>query len=465
MQHTLATRYLSSREIIRVELCALFRHRNEQKDDLGSLGGIQFEDHLEWAKKFERGGEYYRQMQKDRKTGVAGPKFWSRGMTEANYKDIFAIGDIHGDLLSLLSSLFLAKVIDKRGRWIARNTLVIQLGDILDRKRPGLKARHSSYNPREEIDIIQYMFGLDFEARLVGSRIISLCGNHDLWPIEGPRSSSRKDYVGYSLQVYGGIRKRDAYFRSDGMRNYMAIYRPPIIKASEWLAMHGGISERNFMKGITTLKKLIQSDQDPLTILGNQWVEGMTHPRKPFPKFIMDAMYNRYWASSRNATKHQTQCSDHLGKMLHYFGIDGDGGLLLGHTPMWIDEPSDFHTVEVVCNRRCIGDACGVILADVAQSEGFHIEEDRSSMSRKDQEEFDEENMKSTSVAWIVRDRKQNKSVKMKRICSGIAERGEFRIIETYDKSKQWSVESVEPLSRTLRNRISEVGGHCELVG
>lgn len=416
-------------------------------EDLGSIGGVIFEDHLLFSNKFKRGGIYYQALKNDRKQGLAGPHFWSSGISDANFKNIFAIGDIHGDFVSLLSSLYIAKVIDVNGNWIARDTIVIQLGDILDRERPGIESTNTSQNPREEIDIIQYIYGIDFQARKINSRIISLCGNHDLWPFQnhGPSLQDRAKYVGYPLKVYGGMRKRDQYFRSDGMRNYMAIYRPPILKASEWLAMHGGISNKNFMKGINQLQGLIEQDEEtqfsPMKLLGEQWVSGMTHPRRPFPKFILDAMYNRYWARGPTSDFQQNSCSNNLMDMLRFFDIDGDGGLLLGHTPMWVvGSKTEMHSVEVVCNRNCEGDACGVVLADVAQSEGFHPDVDVSQLDGESLRKHQDEMIKSTSILWIVRDRKRNRSLSLHRITSGLVEDGIFRYISTFEKNKGWSL-------------------------
>ena len=52
---------------------------------------------------------------------------------------IIAIGDIHGDYYILIELLKLAKVIDCNNNWIGGSTYVVQLGDTLDGKRPGIE--------------------------------------------------------------------------------------------------------------------------------------------------------------------------------------------------------------------------------------------------------------------------------------------------------------------------------------
>ena len=49
---------------------------------------------------------------------------------------IIVIGDIHGDWKMTLDTLKLAKVINNKNKWIGGDTVVVQLGDQIDRCRP-----------------------------------------------------------------------------------------------------------------------------------------------------------------------------------------------------------------------------------------------------------------------------------------------------------------------------------------
>ena len=48
-------------------------------------------------------------------------------------RQLFAIGDIHGDFAALLRQLYVAKVIDENGAWRRkqRHVLVVLLGDVV----------------------------------------------------------------------------------------------------------------------------------------------------------------------------------------------------------------------------------------------------------------------------------------------------------------------------------------------
>src|SRR5215208_5821964 len=48
-------------------------------------------------------------------------------------KRLVAIGDLHGDLGGTRSALKAAKAIDDQDRWIGRDLVIVQTGDVLDR--------------------------------------------------------------------------------------------------------------------------------------------------------------------------------------------------------------------------------------------------------------------------------------------------------------------------------------------
>lgn len=428
MENVLSSRNLLSRKVMRRVLCTLNQTRSSSNNsDLGKIGNVVFREHKQFSVDFESGGDLHLRKTNDLAQGLTGPVFWSTGASECQFKHIRSMGDVHGDLLSLLSGLYIANVINEDGEWVAENTVFIQLGDLLDRNRPGLSnVVHSSKNIREEIDILQYLYFLDYDARNHNSRVISVTGNHDFWPYEGSSAKSRKGYVGNPLKLFGGsMTRRDEYFKSTGMRTYMAYYRPPIFKVNNWLAMHGGIEPTNLKKHM----RKIRNDVHPVKWVSDKWIYSITHPHKNFSAFIIDAMYNRYWATVHHDPNRNT--SVEFMELLSYFKIDGDGGLLLGHTPMWIDDQNDsesgFHSVEVTSNAECTTDSCGVVLADVASSEGFH-QITRRTLHNSDRKKKD---IKTTATVWV--DRRSNT---LYRVCTG------YNSIRVYEQfiNNQWVI-------------------------
>lgn len=85
---------------------------------------------------------------------------------------IVAIGDIHGDYDNYIEVLKNAGVINRRGRWSAGKTHVVQVGDIPDRGPDTLR-------------IISHLQKLEKQALKAGGRLHLLIGNHEHMNITG----------------------------------------------------------------------------------------------------------------------------------------------------------------------------------------------------------------------------------------------------------------------------------------
>ena len=96
-----------------------------------------------------------------------------------NVEKVLAIGDVHGDMLALLSALRSEGVVDLDAEWTGGSTFVVQTGDIFDRGGREGKSVNTLLNEYEEIYILQYLYYLDESARKKGGRVIGLTGNHE----------------------------------------------------------------------------------------------------------------------------------------------------------------------------------------------------------------------------------------------------------------------------------------------
>lgn len=85
---------------------------------------------------------------------------------------IVAVGDLHGNYAGLHRILLKTGIIDRRDRWIASDTHLVQLGDILGRGgEPG--------------KIFRLLKRLEQEAPASGSRVHILLGNHEAMSMSG----------------------------------------------------------------------------------------------------------------------------------------------------------------------------------------------------------------------------------------------------------------------------------------
>ncbi|XP_057954254.1 shewanella-like protein phosphatase 1 isoform X4 [Malania oleifera] len=87
---------------------------------------------------------------------------------------IVAVGDLHGDLVQARCALEIAGVLSSDGQdlWTGEETVLIQLGDILDRGE-------------DEIAILSLLRSLDVQARAQGGAVFQVNGNHETMNVEG----------------------------------------------------------------------------------------------------------------------------------------------------------------------------------------------------------------------------------------------------------------------------------------
>eukprot|EP00833_Pecoramyces_ruminatium_P000354 jgi/Orpsp1_1/1174386/evm.model.c7180000049905.1 len=111
------------------------------------------------------------------------------------YDRIISVGDIHGDYRKLIKVLMAANLINNKKNWIAKNTALVQIGDLIDRGRDSKK-------------ILNLMIKLRKQAPSYDSDVFMILGNHETMNIGG-----RYEYVTASeLLTFGNLYIREKQF-------------------------------------------------------------------------------------------------------------------------------------------------------------------------------------------------------------------------------------------------------------
>jgi len=139
---------------------------------------------------------------------------------------VIAVGDIHGDCRALHTVLHKAGVVDAEFRWVAKNLVVVQVGDLVDRWV-------------EDAKVIARAQQLEIEARDAGGRFYVLNGNHELMNVDGDfRHVSEQGFREFDQYRAAGIELVNgslAFSHDEAGRHYA--FRPagPV---AQWLATH-----------------------------------------------------------------------------------------------------------------------------------------------------------------------------------------------------------------------------------
>ena len=289
-----------------------------------------------------------------------------------NPKKIIAFGDIHGDLKLAIKLLKLAKVVDDNLHWIGEDTIVVQVGDQIDKCRPIKKGdcQNKDYTIQDEnsdYEILELFTELDKQARLRGGYVISLLGNHEIMNFNGNLNYvSYKGIINYSNKInpktkelYSneiikycdkmklskfeiGHRVR-SYLFQNVYSKYMGCTRKAIIKIGGYLFVHGSITpvfSEIFPgnKGIIEFNKLIKN-----LLFGKINRDDQVKKTKYRVKHLLHSDFSPFWNRTTgtmptNLPITNELCTKNIRQVFkNYTENENDyiNGMIVGHTVQW----------------------------------------------------------------------------------------------------------------------------------
>jgi hypothetical protein len=329
--------------------------------------------------------------------------------------DIIAIGDIHGDIQLMLDTLTIGGVIQETNaqnnnaieiirkdkndnkeyyEWIGKNTIVVQVGDQIDRCRPtnfmssNCKEQNVTYDDEaSDIEILLFFTNLHEKAEKKGGAVYSLLGNHELMNIHKDiRYVSRKNLEQLNViedeyedeeinnevkeimtnednNIDNYIQRRINIFRREGiLAKFIACTRYSILIVNGYLFVHGGvlgsyINQNNF-NNINYFQDLNNKIKNYLIKKQDKNLE------KEIKGFIFrtnSPFYTRKLGKIKiNAKIDDIHCKDVKKIIDHYDNIKG---IIVGHTPQLKG-----------INGTCLKQKKNTLFRiDVASSKAFHL--------------------------------------------------------------------------------------------
>lgn len=272
-----------------------------------------------------------------------------------NNNKIIAMGDLHGDYQVFVKMLKMCELVDNSINWIGGDIYLIQLGDTLDGKRPDTVINKVFYKTSGELEIIALIITLDAQAKRFGGRVISLIGNHELYPyyIKNDRTFI-KEYV-----KLADIRKFKRTFNKNRINVLLpggqvgALFgrtRPLILQLGEFIFVHGSITNKLIEYGLN--EKTGKVDINKINSDTSNWLKGKGN----VPEYLeeMDEenpVFSRYYSNSKTFNKEECNKFD---KQLEFF--NNANYVVMGH--------STFKTINSTCNNT-------LIRTDVSLSRAF----------------------------------------------------------------------------------------------
>ncbi|VFQ71792.1 unnamed protein product [Cuscuta campestris] len=273
---------------------------------------------------------------------------------------IIAVGDLHGDIDKARRAFEIAGVMSCDGQdlWIGGETVLVQLGDILDRGE-------------DELAILSLLRSLDIQAKAHGGAVFQVIGNHETMNVEGdfryvtsgafnecmvfleyleeyggdwekafPNWFSERDRwkqernmsqsCGDSLQLFKrqkGVRARSILLRHGGPLASELSRHGVILKVNDWLFCHGGTLPHHVSYGIERINREVCHWMRGL-------VDGEERPQIPFiatrgyDSVVWSRLYSKDYSDIENYQMNQIQSI-----VEETLKVSGAKAMVVGHTP------------------------------------------------------------------------------------------------------------------------------------
>lgn len=227
---------------------------------------------------------------------------------------VIAIGDLHGDVDALLAALRLAGVADSAGRWVGGRTVVVIVGDVLDR------------GDQEEA-LLDTLARLSEAAAAAGGAVLPLLGNHELMNAYGdlryvtPGGASDFDAgPGFDpgdprwRRVPGPLRARAAAFAPGAARARQLAGWNTLQVVGDTLFVHGAVLEAHVERGLGAINCEIRA-----------WLNGAG----PLPRSVVRGPEAPVWTRAFSLPDAPPDCA-RLAAILRRLGVQR---MVVGHTP------------------------------------------------------------------------------------------------------------------------------------
>lgn len=264
---------------------------------------------------------------------------------------IIVFGDIHGDLrlainMFINSGLAIYDRKTKNIKWIGKNTVVVQVGDQIDRCRPvpGIPCTDPLATLNDEnndVAILELFNTMASQAQKEGGDIISLLGNHELLNAMG-----RLEYVSYQgvkqfesykdpkdpkLKFADGKSARIHAFKpGNEYASMMGCTRLPAVIIGTNLFVHAGIIDALIEE--INLNGL--EDFERINIKIRMWLLGLID-QEYVEEIIRYSKTSMFWSRILGKIPpgvdiKDPQCIKNIKNVLELFRV---GSLIIGHTP------------------------------------------------------------------------------------------------------------------------------------
>ena len=311
-------------------------------------------------------------------------------------KNIYAVGDLHGDYDNTIKTLKAAKLINDKLEVIQKDFVFVNTGDLIDRCRPKHKGdcEKKDYTINDEnsdVKILELFYNLNKKAKKKNGMFICLLGNHEvnnvygdmryvsyqgavgfkdeINPKTGKKISEEKEFVGSDYSVGIDVRKY-LFAKGNKYAKFLACARQTIVIIGGYLFVHASVL-KSLADNFPT-----QDGIKHINVLVREWLLNLAKSSDEIPGTdlkIKDLLLNNEVSPllprnlgylEANLDMQDEVCMKELYDVYKTYKIYG---IIIGHTP----QSKDGGGISLTCTGEFNGKKVFVARVDNGISQAF----------------------------------------------------------------------------------------------
>lgn len=246
-------------------------------------------------------------------------------------KRIIVIGDVHGDIEQFKKTLILAKLIDTNNNWIGGETVLVQLGDLIDSCRGEDCFTDSPEDKGADLELLEFLVSLNEQAMEQDGAVYSIMGNHEIMNVQGnfnyvsPKNFDAfvKLYSNSNIDPYQA--RKEAFKPGNPLANFLACSKLGVLIIGSNLFVHAGMVPQ------------IAQEYSPKKIneVLSLWLKNKLEKPEEYKKILFASQYSPFWVRTlgkleNGLNKDNYECVTKVNPILEHWKI---GSIHIGHTP------------------------------------------------------------------------------------------------------------------------------------
>jgi len=252
-------------------------------------------------------------------------------------KRIIVIGDVHGDILQFKKTLIMAKLIDNNDNWVGGETVLVQLGDLIDSCRGTDCLIESEEDEGADLELLKYLIELNEKAMKEDGAVYSIVGNHEIMNVQGNFNYvSPKNFDSFlnlfkdKTNITPYQARKEAFKPGNPIANFLACSKLGVLIIGSNLFVHGGmvpeISKEYSPERINEILRL--------------WLQDKFTDKEEYEKILFSSDYSPFWVRilgklKSNLPKNNEECIQHVNPILEHWNVDS---IHVGHSPQFIQK-------------------------------------------------------------------------------------------------------------------------------